>query len=99
MRAIVTVLLLVVAAAGPATAQNYAPAPPPAPVAPRAAPATICSTDWGWCPVQGLVTPGAGCYCFVPPATWLAGAARYWPYSGPVSPYLNPHTAPPSTLK
>lgn len=90
---------LALAAAGPAVAQNFAPQPPPRP-APAGAPvATICSTDWGWCPVQTVVTPGGFCYCFVPPATWLPGSARYFPYTGPVSPYLNPHTGPPATLR
>ena len=93
--AAVALLLL---AAAPALAQNFAPRPPPV-SRPGGPAATICSTDWGWCPVQTVAAPGGGCWCFVPPATWLPGSARYWPYEGPVSPYLNPHTAPPSTLK
>ena len=36
---------------------------------------------------------------FVPPGTWLRGLARYWPYEGPVSPYLNPHQVPPATIR
>ena len=78
------------------TAENFA-APPAAP--PSSPPATICSTDWGWCPLQVVMPAGGACYCFVPPGTWLPGSARYWPYQGPVSPYLNPHVGPPSTLK
>ena len=91
-------LALVLAVGTPATAQNFAPQPAPVP-RPAGPQATICSTDYGWCPLQIVATPGGACYCFVPPSTWLAGSARYWPYEGPVSPYLNPHTAPPSTLK
>jgi hypothetical protein len=90
--------LVAVAAASPAAAQNFAPHPPPA-ARPGGPVATICSTDYGWCPIQIVATAGASCYCFVPPATWLPGLARYWPYEGPVSPYLNPHQAPPSTLR
>jgi hypothetical protein len=90
--------VLVLLAAATALAQNFAPQPPPRP-RPGTPVATICSTEWGWCPVQTVVTPGGFCYCFVPPSTWLPGSARYFPYAGPVSPYLNPHTAPPSTLR
>jgi hypothetical protein len=89
--------VLTLALATPAVAQNFAPPPPLA--RPGAPAATICSTDWGWCPIQVIATPGGGCYCFVPPGTWLPGVARYWRYEGPVSPYLNPHQAPPSTLR
>jgi hypothetical protein len=95
-RALLAILLALVA--GPALAQNFAPAPPPRPRATAPA-ATICSTDWGWCPIQTVAVPGGACACFVPPSTWLPGVARYFPYRGPVSPYLNPHTAPPSTLR
>jgi hypothetical protein len=90
------VLALVVAS--PAGAQNFAPQPPPV-ARPGAPAATICSTDHGWCPIQTVTLAGGFCYCFVPPSTWLPGLARYWPYQGPVSPYLNPHQAPPSTLR
>jgi hypothetical protein len=98
MRRALIAALLSLAAVSPAFAQNFAPAPPPVP-RPGAAPATICSTDHGWCPIQGIAASGASCYCFVPPSTWLPGLARYWPYQGPVSPYLNPHQVPPSTLR
>ena len=90
--------LALLLAAAPVLAQNFAPQPAPPPKAGGPA-ATICSTDWGWCPVQTVVTPGGACWCFVPPSTWLPGSARYWPYEGPVSPYLNPHVKPPSTLR
>ena len=99
MRRVVTALAFVLALASLAAAQNFAPQPPPPPRPPAGPAATICSTDYGWCPVQTVVTPGGTCFCFVPPSTWLPGSARYWPYEGPVSPYLNPHTGPPATLK
>jgi hypothetical protein len=98
MRRLAIAAALLLAAAAPALAQNFAPQPPPRPQ-PGGPVATICSTDWGWCPLQTVATGGGSCYCFVPPATWLLGSARYWPYTGPVSPYLNPHTGPPATLK
>jgi hypothetical protein len=99
MRRLVAVLALVLALGSAALAQNFAPPPAAAPPRPAGPAATICSTDWGWCPLQAVAPPGGGCYCYVPPSTWLPGIARYWPYEGPVSPYLNPHTAPPSTLR
>jgi hypothetical protein len=89
---------LLLATAGPALAQNFAPPPPAAP-RPGSPAATICSTEWGWCPIQAVAVPGGSCYCFVPPSTWLPGLARYWPYEGPVSPYLNPHQGPPTTIR
>ena len=98
MRRVSAVLALLLLAGAPALAQNFAP-PPPVRARPGGPVATICSTDWGWCPVQAVVVPGGACWCFVPPLTWLPGSARYWPYEGPVSPYLNPHTVPPSTLR
>ena len=99
MRRLALTVLFLLATAPLAEAQNFAPPPPAPPARPAGPAATICSTEYGWCPIQIVVTPGGACYCFVPPQTWLAGSARYWPYEGPVSPYLNPHTAPPSTLK
>jgi len=29
----------------------------------------------------------------------VAGTTRYFPYYGPASPYLQPHTAPPETIR
>src|SRR5687767_4093438 len=99
LRALI-VAVLALAVAPPAFAQNFAPRATPPPRASAGGPqATICSTDWGWCPAHTVVTPGGFCYCFVPPSTWLPGSARYWPYEGRVSPYLNPHTGPPPTLR
>lgn len=95
-RALIGALLMLTAAA-PARAQNFAPPPPPV-ARPGAPLATICSTDYGWCPIQAMMAPGVSCYCFVPPNTWLPGLSRFWLYRGPVSPYLNPHQTPPSTL-
>ena len=92
------VAVLALAVATPVLAQNFAPQPPPV-VRPGSPAATICSTDYGWCPIQTVTTGGGFCYCFVPPNTWLPGLARYWPYEGPVSPYLNPHQAPPTTIR
>ncbi|HEX9819174.1 MAG TPA: hypothetical protein VGD07_06130 [Methylomirabilota bacterium] len=100
MLRLLTAAILVLATATSTVAQNFAPAPaPPPPRGMAAPPATICSTEWGWCPVQTVVTPGGFCSCVVPPSTWLPGTARYFPYRGPVSPYLNPHVAPPSTVR
>jgi hypothetical protein len=98
MRRVSAAVALLLLAGAPALAQNFAP-PPPARPRPGGPAATICSTDWGWCPIQSVAVPGGGCWCFVPPTTWLPGSARYWPYEGQVSPYLNPHMAPPSTLR
>jgi len=92
------VAVLALVAPTPVLAQNFAPQPPPV-VRPGSPAATICSTDYGWCPIQTVTTGGGFCYCFVPPNTWLPGLARYWPYEGPVSPYLNPHQAPPTTIR
>jgi hypothetical protein len=95
----VTLILAIVLLAAPGGAQNFAPSPPPAPPRASLPMATICSTDAGWCPLRTVVAPGGPCYCHVPPSTWLPGVARSFRYEGPVSPYLNPHTAPPSTLR
>jgi len=102
-----------VAALGPATGlaglvsasgQNFAPPPPPPPPSPykNAAPPTIRSTDYGWCPIQYAATQQNSpfCYCFSPPNSWVLGKGRYWPYDpATASPYLNPHTGPPTTLR
>jgi hypothetical protein len=99
MRRWCIVLLLLLASVSSAAAQNFAPQPPQRPRSPGAPQANICSTDYGWCPIQQVATPGGSCYCFVPPSSWLPGLARFWPYQGPVSPYLNPHETPPSTIR
>jgi anaerobic selenocysteine-containing dehydrogenase len=99
MRGRLTALLVALALAAPAGAQNFAPAPPAPAPAPGTPVATICSAEPGWCPLRAVVAPGGPCYCFVPPSTWIPGVARYFPYEGPVSPYLNPHTGPPARLR
>ena len=71
MARIAMAVALTLALVSPGAAQNFAPQPPPPP-RPGGPAATICSTDWGWCPIQTVVLPGGGCYCFVPPSTWLA---------------------------
>jgi hypothetical protein len=82
-------LAIVLGLAVAASTQNFAPPPPPppAPTLPSAStgpPATICSTDYGWCPIQYAAT----------------SRGRYWPYDpANTSPYLNPHTGPPATLR
>ena len=80
----------------PAFAQNFAPrATPPPRASAGGAAGDHLQHRLGLVPAPHRVTPGGGfCYCFVPPSTWLPGSARYWPYEGPVSPYLNPHTGP-----
>jgi len=105
-RAWVAALALAIAFAtvAPASSQNFAPPPPPPPPSPykSAAPATICSTDYGWCPIQYAATSRGGyCACFYPPNNnWILGRGRYWPYDPVgVSPYLNAHTGPPATLR
>jgi|SRR5678815_1802504 hypothetical protein len=100
-------LAIVLGVAAPASTQNFAPPPPPppAPTLPSATtgpPATICSTDYGWCPIQYAATSRGGyCACFYPPNNnWILGRGRYWPYDPVgVSPYLNAHTGPPATLR
>jgi hypothetical protein len=99
--ATLVVVLAAALAAGPAGAQNFAPAP----ARPRASPtANICNTEWGWCPLGAVLMPGTPCRCVTRPESALAGTvlpgfASYWPYEGPVNPYLNPHVAPPSTIR
>jgi hypothetical protein len=98
MHRLLVAAVLTLAVATPAMSQNFAPQPPPV-LRPGAPTATICSTDYGWCPLKAVAAPGGVCHCFVPPGTWLRGLARYWPYEGPVSPYLNPHQGPPATIR
>ena len=97
-------LAIALASVVPASSQNFAPPPPPPPPSPfkSGAPATICSTDYGWCPIQYAATQmnSPFCYCFSPPGSWVLGKGRYWPYDpATASPYLNPHTGPPTTLR
>jgi len=91
-----SLLIAVVLGGGAASAQNFGPVPTAPPANPRA---TICNTSWGWCPINAVLLPGSPCHCVVPPSTALSGVARYWPYQGPVDPYLNPHVPVPSTIR
>jgi len=66
--------------------------------------ATICSTQWGWCPLDPSwrITAGRPCHCVAPSGQTLAGVTRHFDYAAyqrPVSPYLNPHWAPPPVIK
>jgi len=76
------------------------PLPPPRP-APLllAPPANICTTQWGWCQLPTWsAPPGIGCACLTADNQEVPGTTRYFPYSGPASPYLQPHSGPPSTI-
>jgi len=95
-------LAILLGVAVPASTQSFAPQPPPVPPKGDAAPPTICSTDYGWCPIQYAATAAGGyCACFYPPNnTWITGRARYWAFDpATASPYLNPHTGPPTTIR
>jgi len=76
------------------------PVPPPRPVAPLISPpANICTTQWGWCQLPTIsAPPGIGCACLTADEQQVWGTTRYFPYSGPASPYLQPHSGPPSTI-
>jgi hypothetical protein len=77
------------------------PQPTPRPVPPLAAPpANICTTQWGWCQLPTWsAPPGIGCACLTANNQEVAGTTRYFPYEGPASPYLQPHSGPPSTIR
>ncbi|MGH7306742.1 MAG: hypothetical protein ACRELZ_25980 [Candidatus Rokuibacteriota bacterium] len=76
------------------------PYPPPRPAPPPAAPANICTTQWGWCQLPTWsAPPGIGCGCLTADNREVPGTTRYFPYSGPASPYLQPHSGPPSTIR
>ena len=62
--------------------------------------ANICTTQWGWCQLPTITAPlGIGCTCLTADNQEVAGTTRYFPYYGPASPYLQPHTAPPETIR
>jgi hypothetical protein len=95
-------LLALVLAAGPDVldAQPPRPLPPvrPAP-GPPPPPANICTTQWGWCQLPTWTAPlGVGCACLTADDREVPGITRYFPYQGPASPYLQPHTSPPTTI-
>jgi hypothetical protein len=63
-------------------------------------PANICSTQWGWCHLPTLTAPnGVACTCLTTQNQQVPGITRYYPYQGPPSPYLQPHTSPPATIR
>jgi len=74
--------------------------PVPRPTPPLASPpANICTTQWGWCQLPTWsAPPGIGCACLTGEDQQVPGTTRYFPYSGPASPYLQPHSGPPSTI-
>ncbi len=57
--------------------------------------ANICTTQWGWCNLPTLSNPGFGCACLTAQNQQVPGVTRSYPYQGPTSPYLRPHTSPP----
>jgi hypothetical protein len=62
-------------------------------------PANICTTQWGWCQLPTIsAPPGIACACLTADEQQVWGTTRYFPYSGPASPYLQPHSGPPSTI-
>jgi len=96
-------LLALALVAGPdgLDAQSPRPLPPvrPAP-GPPPPPANICTTQWGWCQLPTLSAPlGVACYCLTADNQEVPGITRYFPYQGYASPYLQPHTGPPSTIR
>jgi hypothetical protein len=71
-------------------------------------PATICSTHWGWCPLNPgwRLTAGIPCHCLAPSGQPLAGVTRHFDYAAyqrPVHPSLDPHWSdmppPPPVIK
>lgn len=82
----------------PEPAPHQRPSPPPFRKQPP--PANICSTDWGWCQLPTLTAPlGVGCVCLTAQHQHVPGTTRYFPYEGTPSPYLQPHTSPPGTIR
>ena len=107
VRSSFSLALLVLALAGGLDAPGaQAPPRPEAPPAPRPRPepapppANICTTELGWCQLPTLAAPlGIGCVCLTAQNQQVPGTTRYYPYQGPASPYLQPHTTPPSTIR
>jgi len=83
----------------PPPASRPLPFPRPAP-GPAPPPANICTTEWGWCQLPTWSAPlGVGCACLTADNQEVPGTTRYFPYAGPASPYLQPHTGPPTTIR
>jgi hypothetical protein len=76
------------------------PRPSPPPFRKQPPPANICTTEWGWCQLPTLTAPlGVGCVCLTAQHQQVPGTTRYFPYEGTPSPYLQPHTSPPGTIR
>jgi len=79
------------------------PAPHPRPSPPfrkQPPPANICTTEWGWCQLPTLTAPlGVACVCLTVQNQQVPGTTRYFPYEGTPSPYLQPHTSPPTIIR
>jgi len=75
------------------------PEPPPGALPPPPG-ANICTTQWGWCQLPTITAPlGLGCTCLTADNQEVPGTTRYYPYYGPASPYLQPHTTVPETVR
>jgi len=61
--------------------------------------ANICTTQWGWCNLPTLSNPGFGCACLTAQNQQVPGVTRSYPYQGPTSPYLRPHTSAPQMIR
>ena len=82
------------------TAPHSKPQPTPRPVLPPPPGANICTTEWGWCQLPTITAPlGIGCACLTADHREVPGTTRYFPYYGPASPYLQPHTTAPETIR
>ena len=76
------------------------PRPPGAAGLPPPPGANICTTEWGWCQLPTITAPlGIGCVCLTADNREVPGTTRYFPYYGPASPYLQPHTTAPETIR
>jgi hypothetical protein len=77
------------------------PQPTPRPSAlPPPPGANICTTQYGWCQLPTITAPfGIGCACLTADNREIPGTTRYFPYYGPASPYLQPHTTAPETIR
>ncbi len=102
MRRRSAVLAAVLVASLVVSARGAAPQPPqgtPTPRWPYVRGRGVCLTQTGWCPINGALPVGVACYCTIPPNTQVYGTVTAQEYWGNVSPYFNPHTAVPSTIR
>jgi len=73
---------------------------PPRDTLPPPPGANICTTPWGWCQLPTITAPfGVGCACLAGDNREVPGTTRYFPYAGPASPYLQPHTTTPENIR